>query len=74
MASIDWPASETPASALEVVSASLGGLDGGGTAVTYLMRGWGTVSSKYVYWIGLAPDDTGAPEVVTDPVLIKEIH
>ena len=47
---------------------------GGGSSVTYLMRGWGTVSLRYVYWEASAPDGTGAPEVVTDPVLMKEIY
>ena len=47
---------------------------GGGSSTTYFMRGWGTVSAGYVYWVGTTPDDSGAPEVVTDPVLMKEIN
>ena len=47
---------------------------GGGSTTTYLMRAWGTVSSAYVYWVAAAPDGSGAPEVVTDPVLMKEIN
>lgn len=50
------------------------GSAGGGTVTTYLMRGWGTVSLRHLYWIASAPDGSGAPEVVTDPVLMKEIH
>ena len=59
-------------SATSVSRGSVGG--GGGGTVTYLMRAWGTVSLRYIHWVGSAPDDSGAPEVVTDPVLMTEIY
>lgn len=68
MASADWDASGPSAATIAAGSATLGGA---GSSLTYWMRGWGTVSLAYVYWSASTPGAGGAPEAVTDVVVVR---
>jgi len=46
-------------------------LGGSGASISYLMRGYGSVSAAQVYWTSATPDDADAPEAVSNVSIVK---